>query len=318
LSTPFSDQQFAEAGASRIPSNHNLTLAYADYFGLTLDAFYPTNGEYVELSGQTQSTINAAQYINQPPWPGSVNRSAYTKIRGGMHNLPLAFTQALEDKITFSSVVSAIEQTTDKVVVTRFDGQEHIVDRVLCTVPLTVLEEIQFTPALSIQKTEAANGGYHYAASSRLFTQFSNRFWQNQNLNGWGNTSLPEEIWQPTWDNEQPSGIVMSYLRHGPAVEFDKLSAAEQITSVHNRWNNAFTGFSDSILNTHVHAWSQEPWSRAAFAAPTSSQNSELASYIGQAEGRVHFAGEHASNFHGWIQGALESGIRAANEIHNS
>ena len=33
-------------------------------------------------------------------------------------------------------------------------------------------------------------------------------------------------------------------------------------------------------------------------------------------EGRIHFAGEHASLTHAWIQGAIESGVRAAAEIH--
>jgi monoamine oxidase len=41
-----------------------------------------------------------------------------------------------------------------------------------------------------------------------------------------------------------------------------------------------------------------------------------LASYIGKPEGRIHFAGEHASDYHGWMQGALVSGLRAAREIH--
>jgi monoamine oxidase len=33
-------------------------------------------------------------------------------------------------------------------------------------------------------------------------------------------------------------------------------------------------------------------------------------------EGRIYFAGEHASLYHAWIQGAIESGLRAASEIH--
>jgi monoamine oxidase len=31
----------------------------------------------------------------------------------------------------------------------------------------------------------------------------------------------------------------------------------------------------------------------------------------------VHFAGEHTSLTHGWIQGAIESGIRVANEVND-
>ena len=32
---------------------------------------------------------------------------------------------------------------------------------------------------------------------------------------------------------------------------------------------------------------------------------------------RIHFAGEHASLSHAWIQGAIGSGVRAASEIHD-
>jgi len=32
-------------------------------------------------------------------------------------------------------------------------------------------------------------------------------------------------------------------------------------------------------------------------------------------EGRVHFAGEHTSPWSGWMEGALESGLRAAREV---
>ena len=47
-------------------------------------------------------------------------------------------------------------------------------------------------------------------------------------------------------------------------------------------------------------------------------KNEALASHIGKAEGRIHFAGEHASDYHGWMQGALVSGLRAAGEIHEA
>jgi monoamine oxidase len=33
------------------------------------------------------------------------------------------------------------------------------------------------------------------------------------------------------------------------------------------------------------------------------------------AEGRIHFAGEHLSPWSSWIQGALDSGLRAVKEI---
>jgi monoamine oxidase len=37
-----------------------------------------------------------------------------------------------------------------------------------------------------------------------------------------------------------------------------------------------------------------------------------------QPEGRIHFAGEHTSAWHGWMNGALESGNRVAQEVNDA
>lgn len=316
LFAPFSDGQFAEAGASRIPSDHDLTLSYAQFFNLTLDVFYPQSANYISINGGNSELIPASQYIALPPFPNSVNRSAYRKIRGGMFKLPEAFNDALGGKIFFQSAVESIIQDTDGVIINTVQGQQFVADRVLCTVPLPVLNKITFSPLLSTEKVSAANGGYGYSASSRVFTQFNSRFWQDDGLNGWGDSSLPEEIWQPTWDDQQASGILQSYLRGSTAEQFDTLSADQQIESVFARWDNGFPDLRNHISTTHIHSWATEQWSGSAFAAPSPAQQAALNNHIAAAEGRVHFAGEHASSFHGWIQGALESGIRAAREIH--
>jgi monoamine oxidase len=38
--------------------------------------------------------------------------------------------------------------------------------------------------------------------------------------------------------------------------------------------------------------------------------------HIAKPEGRIYFAGEHTSPWNGWMQGALHSGERVAQEIH--
>src|ERR1700751_2298465 len=47
----FSDGLYAEAGAARIPDNHDLTLHYAKHFGLTLVPFFPGKLDMVYLIG---------------------------------------------------------------------------------------------------------------------------------------------------------------------------------------------------------------------------------------------------------------------------
>jgi monoamine oxidase len=52
-----------------------------------------------------------------------------------------------------------------------------------------------------------------------------------------------------------------------------------------------------------------------AFALFDPGQQTRLYEAITAPEGRIHFAGEHASLAFAWIQGAIESGLRAAWEI---
>ena len=316
LFEPFENGQFAEAGASRIPSDHNLTLAYIEHFALNIDPFYPKTNDYFNLQNNVSSVISAQEYINQPPWPGSVNRSDYYKIRGGMANLPLAVASSLSDNIIYASPVESVEQSNDNVVIYTRNNEQYLADRVLCTVPLPVLNKISFTPPLSDEKTLASNDGYDYTDSTRLYTQFSDRFWLADNLSGWGDTNWPEEVWQPTWDNGESSGIMQSYLRNFTATEFDTFDKGQQIESVHTRWQYVFPQLEDFIISNHLYSWQKEDWTGSAYASPTNAQNAALASHIELAESRVHFAGEHASQFHGWIQGAIASGMRAADEIH--
>jgi monoamine oxidase len=61
--------------------------------------------------------------------------------------------------------------------------------------------------------------------------------------------------------------------------------------------------------------WETEQWSRGAFAAYSPGQMLALYPHLSQPHGRIHLAGEHASIWPGWMQGALSSGLRAAKQI---
>ena len=316
IRSPFSNNHFAEGGAARIKPSHNLTLGYANHFNLNLDPFYATSGDYVNMSNGNREIISNNTYLNTSY--GSILRNEYLKIRGGSDLLPRSFynSSALSNKIYLGVPVTSIHQQNDNVAVQTSNGNQFIADRVLCTVPITVLNKIQFTPPLSPEKQTAMNGGYRYAPSTRVYMQFQNRFWENESLNGWGNSDIPEEIWQPTWDLAGSTGIIMSYLRWTAAQEMDALSEEERINYILSRWENIFPGATSSLQSGMSQSWAEEEWSKGAWASPTGSQDAALANHIGLAEDRIHFAGEHASDDHGWMQGALFSGLRAAAEIN--
>ena len=64
--------------------------------------------------------------------------------------------------------------------------------------------------------------------------------------------------------------------------------------------------------------WHKDPWTKGALGLPGPGQMTGILMNAEKPEGRIHFAGEHLSRFQGWMQGALESGLRAMREVHES
>lgn len=316
IRTPFNNNQFAEAGASRIPPSHDLTLGYISHFGLKLEDFYPRSGNYFYLSGQERTLIENSSFLANSPWAGSVSHAKYKKIIGGNDKLPESFYNMLKENITFNSPVLKIEQNSSGVKVFTIDGNEFLADKVLCAFPPTVLNKITFSPSLSSEKNQIKSIGYNYMASSRVYIQFAEKFWKQDKLNAWGNTDLPEEIWQPTFNQKGNEGIVMTYLRGDFVKEIDNLSIQENQNNFIDRMKFALPGFSNDFSKSHSYSWQKNDWIRGAFAYPTEDQRNILQNVIAKTEGKIFFAGEHDSDYQGWMQGALKSGLRAANEIH--
>ncbi len=64
-------------------------------------------------------------------------------------------------------------------------------------------------------------------------------------------------------------------------------------------------------------SWLNEPYSRGAYLVTKVGQF-DLLKDVATPEDRIHFAGEHTSPWPGWIQGALHSGLRTANEVNEA
>ena len=58
-------------------------------------------------------------------------------------------------------------------------------------------------------------------------------------------------------------------------------------------------------------------WLQMAVPDQPPSEDAEFGAALTRPEGPIHFAGEHISGARGWMNGALESGLRAAREIHS-
>jgi monoamine oxidase len=236
----------------------------------------------------------------------------WQKIKGGTDLLPKAFARRLEGKIIYGAPVVKIDQDANaaRVVFTKAGAQQTLSsDTVLCTIPFSVLRNISL-PALSSRKRDAIKRT-QYDAVSRVYVQTKNRFWQERGLNGFAFTKGAIEIWQPTWNQPGPRGILMTYARPGEAERITKLKENERIETTLSQLDAIFAGVRGNFERGATKCWLEDEWARGAWGLV---RFTDFATAMVQ-DGRIHFAGEHLSAWVSWMQGALSSGLRAVKEI---
>jgi len=246
------------------------------------------------------------------------------EIEGGMDKHPNAFYADLQDEVRFGAEVHAIGQDDQGVEIhykTEANRFTERADFAVITVPFSVLRSIEILQPFSPEKQRAIRQ-LNYHASTKILFQVRERVWEEDDgiYGGATVTELPiRRMNYPTPDPTTKRGVLLaSYTWGQDALQWGAMDeetrqeeALDDVGRIHPRIRDMYeVGAS--------HAWYSDRWARGAFAMFTPGQQTELQADIVRPEGRIHFAGEHCSLYHAWIQGALESGIRAAQAIHDA
>jgi len=316
LREPFDDGLYAEAGAARVRDNHNLTLKYIKTFDLPLEPFYPSNLKAVRFDQGDRREVPIEGYTDAMTqnYGGELGEGPqiWRKIKGGMDLLPKAFAAQLGDKIHYSAAVVRIEQDAKQATVKFLQGgTRHALsaDVVLCTIPFSVLRRLEL-PGLSSRRKDLIKRT-HYDNVSRVYLQTKERFWEKHGLNGFAFTAGAIEIWDPTWSQPGPRGILMSYARPTEADRIASMKEGKRIEETARQLDNVFVGLRSNFERGVSKCWSEDEWSRAAWGFVGVFEILKASA----PEGRIYFAGEHLSPFFSWIQGALASSMTAVKQI---
>ena len=320
LREPFDDGLYAEAGAARIPDDHNLTLKYVKLFNLPLEPMYPPQLSALKFDSGTMRKVGMDGFTDVlgknfgSELDGSPAR--WSKIKGGNDLLPKAFAARLADKIHYESPIVKIDQDQNSVSVTFLNkGKPETVsgDQLLCALPFSLLRDIQLPAKFPENKRKAINE-VRYDGVSRVYLQAKKRSWEEKGLNGFAFTKEAVEVWQPTWSQPGPRGVLMTYARPGEAERIAALKPDERISSALTQLDQWFAGLRDNFEKGTTKVWKEDEWSRGAWAFAGVGNLMLFA----KPEGRIHFAGEHLSFNSSWIQGALDSAARAIGMIHEA
>jgi monoamine oxidase len=245
------------------------------------------------------------------------NTDQFFKIEGGMDRLPRAIAGSLGGIIRYRSAVTKIEQTATTV---RLDYQQNgrpasINGRqVIVTAPFSTLRRIEIRPPLPPSHTRAIET-LPYFPAVRVLLQSGSRFWDDAGLTGAARTDQPAEIWDCTYDQPASSGILGATVGGAIGESLTAMPRPRAVRAGTDLVAKTFPQVRTQLRRSSIYRWAADPWSRGAFAVFRPGQMSAVMPEITRPEGRLHFAGEHTSSWMGWMEGALESGERAAQEV---
>lgn len=251
------------------------------------------------------------------------------EITGGNDKLPKSFLPELKNDIYLGHKITKIEQENNQVTIhsehtKTYETFKTIGDYAIITIPFSVLNFVEVYPQnlFSYDKWNAIKT-LHYLAATKIGLQFRSRFWEKEGLFG-GKviTDLPIRFtyFPSSKLGEDATGIILgSYTWEDEALFWDSLSENDRIRYALKDLAIIFgQQVYSEFITGYSHSWTQDPFAGGALSMYKPFQETYLGSFLATPEGRVHFAGEHTSKEPGWIEGAIESGVRVAVELNDS
>ncbi len=235
---------------------------------------------------------------------------------GGSQLLSIRMAEGLGDALHTSAPVRRIRHD-DRGVVVEAEETSVSAGHVIVAMPPTMTSRIAVDPPLP---------GYRDQLTQRMpqgsvikcLAVYDEPFWRAEGLTGQATSDLgPVKV---VFDNTPQSGspgILLGFLEGHAARQLGRMDASARRDQVIEVFGRLFGPRARTPVDYVDKAWADEPWSRGCYGcAMTTGAWTEFGPALRAPIGRIHWAGaETATVWSGYMDGAVRSGERAAQEV---
>jgi monoamine oxidase len=322
-----SDDDWKKAISLISPLDEISAEEYLDRIGATgwartfLEVTSASNGG---LDNDQQSALNiiGSVSLDSPESPVYFfeEGSERYKIVGGCQGIIRGLAERVEGQVKLAHRLEAVKSSGEGFTLTFEDPNGSALDVeadfVIMTVPFTMLRNVEMQMEMPAMKRKAIDE-MGYGIHTKLLAGVDKRVWREKGYGG-ANTDEP---FQAVYDNSQMAGYVgdaggLTYYLGGQAsIDVRAGTAEEQVERFMPVVEKLFPGVS-AVLNgkTHRFDWGTYPYSLGGYPCYKPGQWTTIYN-PGEPVGNMLFAGDHCSWDQGYINGAIESGMRAAKEL---
>jgi monoamine oxidase len=248
---------------------------------------------------------------------GTADGAQATRVDGGMQGVAEALARGLD--VRLGCPVRRVEHGGAGVIVEHAGGRVDAA-RAIVAVPPHLAAAIAFAPPLAGARA-ALCAGMPMGAVIKCTAIYPRPFWRERGLSGM--VLSDQGPLHVIFDNSPPGaevGVLMGFAEATAARRLGALDVAGRRAAAIACFVRALGDDAAGATDYVDHVWADDPWSGGcygAFAPP--GLWTSAGSAIREPVGAVHWAGtETAIRWSGYIDGAIESGLRAADEVQRA
>lgn len=244
------------------------------------------------------------------------NGAQEERFVGGAQTIADRMANELAHRVRFNSPVRYISQNEQFVTIAGLDFS-YRARHAIIAIPPALQATIHFDPALPDDRHQLIQN-LPMGAVWKCYAIYDRPFWREQGLNGLAAT--PDGYITVTFDNSPKDGsrgILMGFVLGNQARAFSELTDRERQTAALDAFATFFGEAARTPQRYLDHSFLNEPYSQGCYAALFGPGIwTQYGSALRAPIGRLHWAGtETATVWNGYIEGAIRSGERAAEEV---
>jgi monoamine oxidase len=223
---------------------------------------------------------------------------------------------ALRRAVQFTRVVTAIETLPDRAIVRCQDGARFAAREVVCALPVGALRRLAIAPPLQGAQAEAVRD-LRMQPLTQVYLASTQRFWEQDGYAPSLFTDSTAGMLAAVRNGDDPREITgfTAWVMGREAARLDTMSAAEAGRAVIEAIERVRPSAKGHLELLGLQSWGRDPYASGAWAYFGPGEVRRFAPALGASHGRLHFCGEHLATVDRGMEGAMESGHRAALQV---
>ncbi len=240
---------------------------------------------------------------------------AYASV-GGNQRMPEAMAKGVKSPIHFERHVVGIRSDATGIEAVCADGSRFRGKAMICTLPASALRLVAVEPSLPpLQQAAIDNISYNRVFQVHFVP--TRRFWESD--------GLPPSLWTDRLAGRfmalhygrDPSDVTtfLAFANGFAADRLDRMAPDAAVAAILAEVEDIRPAAKGALRPVKLWSWQRDPFAGGAYACWQPGQIAKFAHAFDQPVDRLVFAGEHTAAIARGMEGAMESGERAALQI---